>query len=162
MLSHQPQFTLSPFFSHSCALFCTLEISNSFPFNRLRTLCQKHLGWGSLCKTTKLIQRESSPSFNFQPSTLQPLSHSMFSIAYESPFLQSLSFHIDTKRPAGEQESTFLRLQDFSSAGDSNVFSRWRWRERGGCGRRGAWPSRPTGLVRARRDTSMRPGPPAA
>jgi len=37
---------LSPFFSNSCALFCTYENVNSFIFRRFRTLSQKHPGWG--------------------------------------------------------------------------------------------------------------------
>src|SRR6266851_6577030 len=32
---------LSPFFSNSCALFCTHQKLNSFVFKRFRTLCQK-------------------------------------------------------------------------------------------------------------------------
>src|SRR5713101_961740 len=31
----------SPFFSYSCALFCTHKKLNSFPFKRFRTLCQR-------------------------------------------------------------------------------------------------------------------------
>src|SRR5713101_2700060 len=31
----------SPFLSHSCALFCTHQESNSFLFKRFRTLCEK-------------------------------------------------------------------------------------------------------------------------
>src|SRR6266849_4149930 len=34
----------SPFFSYSCALFCTHKKLNSFPFKRFRTLCQKTPG----------------------------------------------------------------------------------------------------------------------
>jgi hypothetical protein len=37
---------LSPFFSHSSALFCTYKKLNSFLFMRFRTLCQKTPGWG--------------------------------------------------------------------------------------------------------------------
>ena len=36
--------TLSPFFSHSCALFCTLQSLNSFVFNRFRTIAKKPPG----------------------------------------------------------------------------------------------------------------------
>src|SRR5215470_10935874 len=39
-------FRLTSFLSYSSALFCTLEIHNCFPFNRLRTLCAKHPGGG--------------------------------------------------------------------------------------------------------------------
>jgi|SRR5882757_941007 len=38
--------SLSPFFSHSCALFCTYENLNSFLFKRFRTLCRKTPGVG--------------------------------------------------------------------------------------------------------------------
>src|SRR5882762_6201142 len=34
-------YNLSPFFSHSFALFCTLQKLNPLVFNRLRTLCTK-------------------------------------------------------------------------------------------------------------------------
>jgi hypothetical protein len=37
---------LSPFFSNSCALFCTSPKLNSFVFNRFRTLCRKPPGVG--------------------------------------------------------------------------------------------------------------------
>src|SRR5260370_9633729 len=38
---------LSPFFSHSCALFCTYQRLNLFSFKRFRTPCTKPLGvWG--------------------------------------------------------------------------------------------------------------------
>src|ERR1700682_1234873 len=39
---------LSPSLSVVCKLFCTLQNLNSFLFNRFRTLCQKHPGWGYL------------------------------------------------------------------------------------------------------------------
>ncbi len=39
-------FDLSPFFSHSCALFCTTRKFNTFLFNRFRTLCKKPPGVG--------------------------------------------------------------------------------------------------------------------
>src|SRR5713101_1830395 len=32
--------------AHSFALFCTHQKLNSFVFNRFRTLCAKHPGWG--------------------------------------------------------------------------------------------------------------------
>jgi len=35
------RFDLSPFFSNSCALFCTHEKLNHFVFSQFRTLCQK-------------------------------------------------------------------------------------------------------------------------
>jgi len=35
-------------FPHSFAVFCTPRKLNSFLFNRFRTLCQKHPGWGYL------------------------------------------------------------------------------------------------------------------
>src|SRR6266478_2992961 len=37
-------YALSPFLSHSCALFCTQQNLNSIVFNRFRTLCPKHPG----------------------------------------------------------------------------------------------------------------------
>ncbi len=37
-------FLATPFFSHSCALFCTHQNHNSFVFKRFRTLYQKHPG----------------------------------------------------------------------------------------------------------------------
>jgi len=46
MLSPFRSFPLSPFFSHSCALFCTHAKLNSFIFKRFRTLCTKHPGVG--------------------------------------------------------------------------------------------------------------------
>ena len=39
---------LSPLFSYLCALFCTCAKINPFLFNRFRTLCAKHPGWGPL------------------------------------------------------------------------------------------------------------------
>ena len=48
---HSP---LSSFFSRSCALFCTLEIHNCFPFNRFRTLSAKHRGVGGNVPTFQL------------------------------------------------------------------------------------------------------------
>ncbi len=37
---------LFPFFSYSCALFCTHQNHNSFVFKRFRTLCANTRGWG--------------------------------------------------------------------------------------------------------------------
>ena len=60
---------LSPLFSACSALFCTPETRNPFPFNRFRTLCQKHPGWASsfsrntdhrLRTTSSLATRHSS------------------------------------------------------------------------------------------------------
>jgi hypothetical protein len=42
-------YTLSPFFSYSCALFCAHPNHNSFIFKRLHTLYAKHPGWGASC-----------------------------------------------------------------------------------------------------------------
>jgi hypothetical protein len=42
----QPLSGLSPFFSHSCKLFCPRQKLNSFLFNPLQTLFPKHPGWG--------------------------------------------------------------------------------------------------------------------
>ena len=39
--------SLSPVFSHSCALFCTQQALNSLVFNRFRTLCNKTPGVGA-------------------------------------------------------------------------------------------------------------------
>jgi hypothetical protein len=36
-------------FAHSFALFCTRAKINPFLFNRFRTLCAKHPGWGASC-----------------------------------------------------------------------------------------------------------------
>src|SRR5216684_8820136 len=44
-------------FAHSFALFCTRAKINPFLFNRFRTLCEKHPGWGGLLLT-------SCPSFH--------------------------------------------------------------------------------------------------
>jgi hypothetical protein len=46
ILKSKQCFDLSPFHSSSCALFCTQENPNSFPFNRFRTLCEKPPGVG--------------------------------------------------------------------------------------------------------------------
>ena len=40
------RFDLSPFFSNSCALFCTYQELNSFVFMPFRTLCKKPPGVG--------------------------------------------------------------------------------------------------------------------
>jgi len=40
-------FELSPFFSGSCALFCTHRKLNPFVFKQFHTLCQKHPGVGA-------------------------------------------------------------------------------------------------------------------
>src|SRR6266702_8822463 len=52
-LSPYPTFLLFPFFSHSCAPFCTHQNLNTFVFNRFRTLCKKPpgVGEGSLLET---------------------------------------------------------------------------------------------------------------
>jgi hypothetical protein len=39
------RFALTPFLSHSSALFCTLQNDNSLRISGLRTLCAKHPGW---------------------------------------------------------------------------------------------------------------------
>src|SRR6266567_4626541 len=50
--SPYPTFLLFPFFSHSCALFCTHQNLNTFVFNDFRTLCKKPTGGeGSLLET---------------------------------------------------------------------------------------------------------------
>jgi hypothetical protein len=41
------KLSLSPVFSTGCALFCTLKKFNCLIFIRLRTLWQKHRGWGT-------------------------------------------------------------------------------------------------------------------
>ena len=38
---------LNPSFSHSSALFCTMQSSKPFPLNNLRTLCTNTRGWGT-------------------------------------------------------------------------------------------------------------------
>jgi len=46
----------SPLFSTTCALFCALcreRNAISFPFNRFRTLCEKHRGVGVVASLTK-------------------------------------------------------------------------------------------------------------
>ncbi len=43
-LSVPTLFDLSPFFSHSCALFCTYQKLNPFVFKRFRTPCKKPPG----------------------------------------------------------------------------------------------------------------------
>jgi len=40
-------FGLSPFFSHSCALFCQHQKLNSFVFKRFHALSQNTRGWGT-------------------------------------------------------------------------------------------------------------------
>src|SRR5260370_9862686 len=45
-------FYLSPFFSHSCALFCTLQQLNSFVVWLLRTLCKKPPGAACPCRSS--------------------------------------------------------------------------------------------------------------
>ena len=41
-------FVLSSAFSCPCKLFCTFQTLNSFVFKQIRTLLQKHPGWGCL------------------------------------------------------------------------------------------------------------------
>src|ERR1700687_1192252 len=41
-------------FPHSFAVFCTPRKLTSFLFNRFRTLCQKHPGWGTSCPSTRI------------------------------------------------------------------------------------------------------------
>jgi hypothetical protein len=72
----QTVFCLSPFFSHSCVLFCTLQKLNSFIFRRLRTLCKKSPGWGAPAALTsqgpELANRPRTYPFpfNLQLSTV--------------------------------------------------------------------------------------------
>jgi hypothetical protein len=47
--SHSMELAL-PLFSYSYALSCHAQNPNSFIFNRLRTLCQKHPGWGPVAQ----------------------------------------------------------------------------------------------------------------
>ena len=62
---------LSPFFSNHCALFCTHEKLNSFPFNRFRTLCEKPPGVGVLMAEQLTL--------GFNVSTFKPFN--VFSVA---------------------------------------------------------------------------------
>src|SRR6266568_3338828 len=57
---------LSPFFSYSCALFCTQRKLNSFVFNRFRTLWQKQPGVG-VPTPTKLSTGRPLPNGLFCP-----------------------------------------------------------------------------------------------
>jgi len=65
--------SLSPFFSYTCALFCTHQKINSFIFKRLRTLCEKPPGVGvprSFTETQMIpIATNMSPS----PEAAAPL-----------------------------------------------------------------------------------------
>ena len=46
---------LTSVFSYSCELFCTRQNLNSLIFNRFRTLCAKHPGWGEVHGAVPLI-----------------------------------------------------------------------------------------------------------
>ena len=50
--THQPLCNQS--LTHSFAHFCTHQKLNSFIFNRFRTLCEKHGGWGKGCNGVKI------------------------------------------------------------------------------------------------------------
>jgi hypothetical protein len=62
---------LSPFFSDSCALFCTLQKINSFVFKRFRTLSQKPPGVG----VPQTFQRST---FKLSDDPLVPLQPNAF------------------------------------------------------------------------------------
>ncbi len=53
----QRVFELSPFFSGSCALFCTHRKLNPFVFKQFHTLCQKHSGWGHVQPARSSLRR---------------------------------------------------------------------------------------------------------
>jgi hypothetical protein len=59
-------FDLSPFHSSTCALFCTQENPNSFPFNRFRTLCEKPPGVGGY-STSSTFERSDFRTFRRVP-----------------------------------------------------------------------------------------------
>jgi hypothetical protein len=63
LATHHSPLHSSPFFSHSCALFCALQNLNSFLFKRFRTL--------SFTKTTR--GGGVLPTFNVQPSNSQTI-----------------------------------------------------------------------------------------
>jgi hypothetical protein len=69
---------LSPFFSNSCALFCTLQKINSFIFNSFRTLSQKPPGVGGTPNThieapPRLRSGDPDPVGTFQRSPIRPI-----------------------------------------------------------------------------------------
>jgi hypothetical protein len=81
-------FDLSPFFSNSCALFCTLTKLNSFLFRCFRTLCKKPPGVGYLL-SAKSLPSESRRIFSCMPSrtpTLSGLSISPHLLASLHPY----------------------------------------------------------------------------
>ncbi len=55
---------LSPFFSNSCALFCTSAELNSFLFKRFRTLCQKPPGVGVSPRFAPVTSRRPAPTLS--------------------------------------------------------------------------------------------------
>ncbi len=55
LTTHYPPQVLSfHTLAHSFAHFCTHQKLNSFIFNRFRTLCEKHGGWGKGCNGVKI------------------------------------------------------------------------------------------------------------
>jgi hypothetical protein len=62
--SHQsPSHHVTSFFSRSCALFCTLQIHNGFPFHHFRTLYPNHRG--VVCARAYLLNL--GPKWNCKP-----------------------------------------------------------------------------------------------
>src|SRR6266581_1251313 len=64
-LSVPTLFDLSPFFSHSCALFCTYQKLNPFVFKRFRTPCKKPPGGGEGVLLTDRLLTPSGGSHGF-------------------------------------------------------------------------------------------------
>ena len=100
------------YLAHSFAHFCTHREFNSFLFNRFRTLCQKHPGWGGT----------PSPNSTFYLSPISPhgtriTGHRSFSLReYSSVFATQYSAPIASRCPSPHHRKRVRREVCFTRA----------------------------------------------
>jgi hypothetical protein len=89
------RFSLSPFVSHSSALFCLAQFLNPFRISSLRTLCTKHPGWHTPRRFCPAPEREVAKRSPITPFVATLTSHSQVT---ENPGTLSPVFATLTRR----------------------------------------------------------------
>src|SRR5882762_2656502 len=97
------QTELTPFPTHSSALFVVAKNVNSFGIKQIHTLAAKHRGMG----TPNDLWRE----LRGHPRAPHRFLYPVFSWPYKSLFQQPLSFHIYTKRGAREADRLQIKME---------------------------------------------------
>src|SRR5436309_25345 len=74
-----------PFFSFSCALFCTIKKLNPFLFSQSRTLCQETPGGGWRCYSRALRPCRRRTPFCYHPASHPRRRHELYSASRRNP-----------------------------------------------------------------------------